>query len=164
MNDRARAGKQKSSGDMIADRNVHRNALAEPASWESENDVSPRGREAHFCGIALDTFSVMSCHKMPRTHAGVGAIEQHAIGADRLVPVMLNHHRLATKKSESERQQSGIRDMHNVGRPDLTDQFEQRGPTDDAKRQPGVIHAIGRGFSDQCYVDTVTVMGTRPLT
>src|SRR5271154_4095886 len=101
MHDRARAGKQKSSGDMIADRNVHRNALAEPASWKSKNDVSPSGSVTHFCRIALDTFSVMPCHKMTRTHAGVGAIEQYAIGADRLIPVMLNHHRLATKKSES---------------------------------------------------------------
>src|ERR1700733_285242 len=103
MNDRARTRKQKSSGDMIADRNVYRNVFAEPAPWESKNDVSQRGRKAHFCRIALDTFSVMPCHKMTGTHAGVGAIEQYAIGADRLVPVMLNHHWLATKKSDSER-------------------------------------------------------------
>jgi hypothetical protein len=52
---------------------------------------------------------------MAGTDTGVGTIEEKAVGAYRLIPVVLNHRRLAEKKRESERQESGIRDMDYVG-------------------------------------------------
>ena len=115
MEDRPRARKQKSSGDVIADCDIHCSVLAQPASWESKKDVSPSGHAAHFRRVALEAFSVMPGHEMTGTDTGVGAIEQKTVGADRLIPVVLDNRWLAEKKRESKRQESGIREMHNVG-------------------------------------------------
>jgi hypothetical protein len=52
---------------------------------------------------------------MTGTDTGVGTIEQEAVGADRLIPVVLDDRRLAEKKCQSKRQKSGIREMDNVG-------------------------------------------------
>src|ERR1700689_2955834 len=114
MVDRPCARKQKSSGDMIADCDIHCSVLAQPASWESKQDVSPSGEAAHFRDVAIEAFSVSSRHEVTGADTGVGAIEKNTVGADRLIPMMLNNSRLSEKIRECKRQESGIRDMENI--------------------------------------------------
>jgi hypothetical protein len=133
MEDRPCASQQKSSGDVIADCNIHCSVLAQPASWESKKDVSPSGDAAHFRSVAPEAFSVVSGHKVTGANTGVGAIEKKTVGADRLIPVVFDNGRLPEKKRERKRQESGIRDMHNVGGSNVINQFEQTGPTNHGK-------------------------------
>ena len=118
---------------MIADCDIHRSVLTQPASWESKEDVSPSGEAAHFRSVALEAFSVTSRHKVTGADTGVGAIEKKTVGADRLIPMVLNNGRLSEKKRESKRQESGIREMDNIGGSNVTDQLEQAGPTNHGK-------------------------------
>ena len=133
MVDRPCARKQKSSGDVIADCDIHCSVFAQPASRERKEDISPSGEAAHFRGVALEAFSVLSCHEVTGADAGVGAIKKETVGADRLIPMMLNNGRLSEKISESKRQESGIRDMDNIGGSNVTDQFEKAGPSNHGK-------------------------------
>jgi hypothetical protein len=50
-----------------------------------------------------------------------------------LITVVFDNGRLPEKKSESKRQESGIRDMDNVGGSNVTNQFQQPGPTNHGK-------------------------------
>jgi hypothetical protein len=107
--------------------------LTQPSSWESKEDVSPSGEAAHSRSVAREAFSVLSGHKVTGAHTGVRAIEKKTVGADRLIPMVLNNDWFFEKKRESKRQQSGIREMDNIGGSNVTNQLEQAGPTNHGK-------------------------------
>ena len=85
---------------MIGYGNIHCNVLTYPASRKGENDRLPSGLTTSFRGIALDTFTVMASHKMPRTNARIRVVEQNAVGAYRLVAMVFNDSRRAQKPSK----------------------------------------------------------------
>jgi len=143
---------------VVGNGNIRCNVFAYPAPWKGQHDGLQSSLTTSFRGIALETSAVTPGHKMTRADARVWVVEQNAIGTNRLVAMVFNDSRYTQKPSKRKWQKGRVRNVNEIGGPDVLYQRGQPGPANYGKWQFGVIHATGWRFGNESQIDRFVVV------
>ena len=99
---------------------------------------------------------------MAGTGAVVRRVKQQAVRADGMIPVMLYDSGLADQPCNDKWKKSWIRQMNDIGRPNIGQQGREPRSTDYPKRKDRVVHIAGGRIRDKRNVDYLVGVCFRP--